>query len=92
MASLQELLAQKAALEAKIVEVQAGARAEAIAKNRATMAEFGLTVAGLGNTKAPRAASKVVAMYRNDATGETRSGREPKPKWLVSALAAGATL
>lgn len=61
MASLQELLAQKAGLEAKIVELQTGARAKAIAKNRATIAEFGLTVAGLGNTKATRAASKVVA-------------------------------
>lgn len=45
MASLQELLAPKADLEEKIAEVQSGACAEAIAKIRATMAEFGLTVA-----------------------------------------------
>ncbi len=92
MASLQELLAQKAELEAKIAEVQSGARAESIAKIRATMAEFGLTVADLGNVKAARPVTKVAAKFRNGATGETWSGRGLKPKWLVSALAAGATL
>lgn len=99
MSSLQDLLAQRAELEKKIIEVQREAKADAIAKVRALMAEFGLSNADLaGKSAAPRSAaadkpvSKVAAKYRNAATGETWTGRGLQPKWLKAALAGGAKI
>lgn len=93
--ALSELLAQKAALEKQIADVQREARTEAVAKVRALMAEYGLTLADIG-AKAPavgkKAASKVAAKYHDPATGDTWSGRGLKPKWLSAALAAGRNL
>lgn len=94
MASLQELLAQKAALEKQIIETQRNERAEAIAKVKALMAEYGLTPADLSNrpAPAPRAGGsgrKVAPKYRDPATGETWTGRGLQPKWLKAALASG---
>ena len=42
--------------------------------------------------KSKAAGKKVAAKYRNQATGDTWSGRGLKPKWLVAALATGKTL
>jgi DNA-binding protein H-NS len=36
--------------------------------------------------------SKVAVKYRNQATGETWSGRGLQPKWLKAAIAAGAKI
>ena len=99
MSSLQDLLAQRAEIEKKIADVQREERATAINKVRNMMAEFGLTAADIaGKAPAARAAGtgkstgKVAAKYRNAATGETWSGRGLQPKWLKSALAAGAKI
>lgn len=96
--SLNELIAQKAALEREIESRRSQEREDAIAKVRSIMSEYGLTMADLGQ-RAPRAAtgtspkgSKVAAKYRNSATGETWSGRGLQPKWLKAALASGKTL
>ncbi|MCH7342198.1 H-NS histone family protein [Pelomonas sp. CA6] len=93
MATLKDLLAQRAALEKEIAETQERERSDAIAKVRALMAEYGLSVSDL-NAKAPKAVktSKVAAKYRNQATGETWSGRGLQPKWLKAAIAGGAKL
>jgi len=99
MSSLQDLLAQRAEIEKKIADVQREERTTAISKVRAMMAEFGLTAADIAG-KAPtvRAAGvvkptgKVAAKYRNAATGESWTGRGLQPKWLKSALAAGAKI
>ena len=93
MESIQELLAQKAALEKKIAEAQRSARADAIAKVKALMAEYGLTAADLAGkaavaTKAD-GTKKVAAKYRDPASGQTWTGRGLKPKWLQAALAGG---
>ena len=87
MASLQELLAQKEAIERQIEQTKKQERGEAIEKVRALMAEYGLTVADLGNrsggTKAKKTKSsgnKVAAKYRNASTGETWSGRGLQPQ------------
>lgn len=95
--SLSDLLAQKAALEQQIIEVQREERAQAIAKVRALMSEYGLTLADLGPGRpaaAPRKAGggSVAAKFRHPQTGETWSGRGLQPKWLKAALAAGAQL
>jgi DNA-binding protein H-NS len=99
MSSLQDLLAQRAEIEKKIADVQREERTNAVNKVRAMMAEFGLTAADIaGKTTAVRApgaakpASKVAAKYRNAATGESWTGRGLQPKWLKSALAAGAKI
>ena len=96
MASVSELIAQKAALEKQIVEAQREARAEAIARVRALMSEHGLTSADLSNrsvsAKRAGASRKVAAKYRDSATGNTWSGRGLQPKWLKAAISEGRTL
>ena len=94
---LSELLAQKAAIEQQIANMQRAERGDAVIKVKALMAEYGLTLADLGNaTKAAaapkKAPSKVAAKYHNMATGDTWSGRGLKPKWLTAALATGRSL
>lgn len=91
MATVNELLAQKAAIEQQIAEVQRSERAGAVAKVRALMAEHGLSLADLSSksTAPKRSGGKVAAKYRNAATGDTWSGRGLQPKWLKAALASG---
>ncbi|OYV00633.1 MAG: histone family protein nucleoid-structuring protein H-NS [Burkholderiales bacterium PBB5] len=98
-ASLQELLAQRAAIEKQIADAQREERGAAIAKIKALMAEFGLTAADITakatSVKAPgtgKSTGKVAPKYRNGATGETWTGRGLQPKWLKAALGAGAKL
>jgi len=98
-ASLQELLAQRAAIEKQIADAQREERGSAIAKIRALMAEFGLTAADITakstTVKVPgtgKSTGKVAPKYRNAATGETWSGRGLQPKWLKAALGAGANI
>lgn len=93
MASLKDLLAQRAALEQQIAETQERERSDAIAKVKSLMSEYGLNVQDL-TARTPKAvkASKVAAKYRNQATGETWSGRGLQPKWLKAAIAGGAKL
>lgn len=96
MTSIQDLLAQKAALEKQIAEAQRAARTDAIAKVKALMAEYGLTAADLAG-KAPAApkaegSKKVAAKYRDPASGQAWTGRGLKPKWLQAALATGKQL
>jgi DNA-binding protein H-NS len=92
MAEIQELLAQKAALEKQIEAARKHARQDAVAKVKALMAEYGLSVSDL-TAKSPgrpgAKGGKVAAKYRNTATGETWSGRGLQPKWLKAALASG---
>ncbi len=97
MATLQELLQQKEALEREIEQTKRRDRADAIAKVRSLMSEYGLTLADLGGkppSTGPKAKSggKVPAKYRNASTGESWSGRGLQPNWLKAALAAGRSL
>ena len=97
MATLQELLAQKAALERQIDEARREDRAAAIAQVKALMAQHGLTATDLVGKAVParsagNSGGKIAAKYRNQETGETWSGRGLKPKWLTAALAAGRSL
>lgn len=96
MTSIQDLLAQKAALEKQIAEAQRSAKADAIAKVKALMAEYGLSAADLSGkaAAAPKAegGKKVAAKYRDPASGQTWTGRGLKPKWLQAALGTGKTL
>ena len=102
MASLQELLAQKEALEREIERTQQQERAAAIEQVRTLIAQYGLSAADLALPGAPKAGGrpkakagtgrKVAAKYRNASTGETWSGRGLQPKWLKAAIATGKKL
>ncbi len=98
MPTLQELIAQKDALDQQIQALQRSQRSDAIAQVRELMNRYGLTVADLGGGSAARAGrpaaggSKVAAKYRDPVSGKTWSGRGLKPKWLSAALAQGKAL
>ena len=95
MATLSELLAQKAELERQIAETQRAERADAIAQIRQLMSQFGLDLTDISGraSSAPRAPSATVApKFRDPATGQTWSGRGLQPNWLKAALAGGKSL
>lgn len=108
MSNYQDLLAQKAALEKQAAELdkqlqdaRRAERAGVIAQIKSLLAEHGLTVADLGikagaAPKAPgtsaAAGRKVAPKYRNQATGETWTGRGLQPKWVQAAVASGKKL
>jgi DNA-binding protein H-NS len=96
MATLQELLARKEALEREIETTKKQERADAIAKVRALMTEYGLSLSDLSSkavAKGPGGrGAKVAPKFRDKATGQTWSGRGLQPKWLKAALASGRKL
>ena len=94
MSNLQKLIADRQALDEQIRELQSSQKADAIAKIRALMTATNLTIADIhGKERTSKATggsvSKVAAKYR-DEKGNSWSGRGLKPKWLSSAIAAGA--
>jgi DNA-binding protein H-NS len=108
MSSYQELLAQKAVLEKQAAELdkqlQDARRAErsgVINQIKSLLAEHGLTVADLGlkatkghgsGASAPAVGRKVAPKYRNQATGETWTGRGLQPNWVRAAVVSGKKL
>jgi DNA-binding protein H-NS len=84
MATYQELMAQKEALEKQIIEVKAREKAEGVAKAMAIIEQYKLTAADIFARKgmAGSPGGKVAAKYRNPATGETWTGRGKAPKWI----------
>ena len=66
---------------------------------KSLLAEHGLSVADLGlkpskpaSTGSSTAGKKVAPKYRNQATGETWTGRGLQPKWIQAAIASGKKL
>ncbi len=96
VASLKELLSQRAALEQQIIEARRAEKTDAISKIRDLMTEYGLTLAdlqsGSRSVKRPGSVSKVPAKYIDKASGSTWSGRGLQPRWLRQALADGRKL
>lgn len=97
--SLKDLLAQRAALEQQIAAAQRAETADAVAKIRALMTEYGLTLADLQMNPRPAKAArgpsvggKVAPKYRDTANGNTWTGRGLQPRWLRDALASGRKL
>ena len=86
MSTLQDLIAQKAALEQQIAQVRQTELAAAISQVRALVAEHGLTAADVfpaGKAKpAVNKTSKVAPKFRDPITGKTWSGRGLAPKGL----------
>lgn len=92
MATLKDLLDQRAELERQIAATRDQERTQALAQIRQLMTDYGLTIADLASGKRRAAAAPVAAKFRNQATGETWSGRGLQPKWLKAAISAGAKL
>lgn len=92
MATLKDLLEQRAELERQIAAKRDEEKALAIPRVRQLMADYGLTVADLAGGKRRAASATVAVKFRNQATGETWSGRGLKPRWLTAAIAAGSKL
>lgn len=86
MANLQQLLEQKAELDKQIAEARQNEIKDAIARARAIIDQFGLTVDDLFGGKRGRKAGggggKVAPKYRDPATGATWTGRGRSPKWM----------
>lgn len=87
MSTLKELIAQKAVLELKIIEVQRYEVATAIETAKALINDYGLNPTDLfptGKIKvAGKQKAKVAPKYKDPASGMTWSGRGIAPKWLV---------
>jgi DNA-binding protein H-NS len=95
MNKLQQLLDQQAALAKEIDATRREAKADAVAKVRALMTEYGLTASDLVVRTGPKVGAtkgaKVAAKYK-DNSGNAWSGRGLQPKWLKAALASGRSL
>lgn len=84
---LQQLLAERDALDQRIKELQDEARQEAISKtlsliDRHGLKEHELFSSGTSTRKAKHSATKVPAKYRDTETGDEWSGRGIPPVWL----------
>lgn len=84
--SYQELLKERAALDLRIQQAREREIADAVAKVRQTVAEYGLTAADVfpagRRVRAAGPTGKVAPKYRNPATGQTWTGRGKPPKWI----------
>lgn len=84
MTSYKELLAQRQALEQQIAEARKAELAEAVAKVRATIQEFGLTADDVfPPATAKRVGRPAEIRYRDPSTGLGWSGRGREPKWIA---------
>ena len=89
MTTIQDLIAQKEALDRQIADTQSQAKADGIAKIRALMTEHGLTVADLSEGRASGKSAgkgkgqKVAPKYRDPESGKTWTGRGVAPKWIA---------
>ena len=89
MATYEELMAKKKALEAHLEEVRANEIAGVIDQIQNLMAEYGLTVDDITKRRRGRPAgsgaktkSALSPKYRDPKTGKTWSGRGRAPSWL----------
>jgi DNA-binding protein H-NS len=96
---IEELRAQRDALDREIEATLRAERGAAIEQVRTLMQQYGLSLADLGGAGSsstrragrggPNKGGKVAPKYRNAATGESWTGRGLKPRWLIAALQAG---
>jgi DNA-binding protein H-NS len=84
MASYQELIAQREQLDRQIKEAIEREKAEGIAKVKALIDQYGLSVNDVFSKRSggKSAGGKVAAKYKNPTTGETWTGRGKAPKWI----------
>lgn len=88
MTTYSEYQAQIADLQKKAEEVRTAELAGAKAQIKEIMVQFGLTIADIAGDKikAPKSIktrAPVPTKYRDDATGQTWTGRGRAPTWLA---------
>ena len=83
MTDYKTLLQQKAELESQIAAIEASAKADAVAKARALIADHGLTADDVFPPAKSKPGSVGVAKYRDPATGATWTGRGKPPNWIL---------
>lgn len=81
---IDQLLAQRAEIDAQIEAQRKALSAEAIASVRALIAQHALRPSDIFPVRSSNrpAARKVAAKYRDPASGKTWSGRGVAPKWF----------
>ena len=88
MSKLQDLMAQREALDKQIAETRKNELREAIRTVQSLVAEFGLSASDVfgserGEKKRDkRTGRKVPPKYRDPATGKTWTGRGRAPTWM----------
>lgn len=86
MATYKELIERRQALDHEIDQARQREMADAVARVRSLVDEYGLTqdeVFGSGRKARSQAAGRKVApKYRNPETNETWTGRGRQPKWI----------
>lgn len=92
MATYQELVAQKAALDAQIQEARNSEVSAAVAEVKRLVGEYGLTAVdcGFGQAKKGSDKAKVPVKYRGP-NGEAWTGRGKTPNWILAQESAGRT-
>jgi len=88
MTSVQDLIAQKEALEKAIAQARKAEHANVVKEIKALMDKYGLTGSDLGGkagrtAKAKSARAPVAPKYRDPVSGATWTGRGKPPKWTV---------
>lgn len=86
MSTYKELLKQKQDLEQQINEARTRELADAVAKVRALIEEYGLTTEDVfppARARSANVGAKVAPKYRDPATGQTWTGRGKPPKWIA---------
>lgn len=90
MSSYKELLAQREKLEKQIEEAKAREYAQVLDEIKQKMADYGITLAELGgsraagkNAKVSRSRASVAPKYRDPDSGSTWSGRGKPPRWIA---------
>ena len=83
-ATYQDYQKQIAELQAKAEELRRNEVAGAKTQIQSIMREYGLTLADIGGSlKQPKAPRKPVEIkYKDEASGQTWTGRGRAPKWL----------
>lgn len=86
MSKLQDLMAQREAIEKAIVEARKEEIKQAVATVRGLVNQFNLTAADIFGGKVKAAGTKrksVPAKYKDPASGATWTGRGKAPKWIA---------
>ncbi|WP_175819458.1 MULTISPECIES: H-NS histone family protein [unclassified Burkholderia] len=82
MATYQELLAKRTALEAEINAAKRPARESALKEVRRLVGEFDISVREIYGARQTRKRSHPDVKYRDPKTGATWSGRGRPPAWI----------
>lgn len=98
LAQREALLRQQADIDRQLAAARKAGQSEVITQIKALMHDHGITAEDLngqarsGTKQSKAKGSTVAAKYRDQATGETWSGRGKRPRWLASAIAGGRQL